>query len=482
MAGSTPGARAFRGRPTRPSRGNCACSDRSRALLAVPTYQSFRVGVSTAHLEPHRLDRLADWSHGWPGRRRRPHGRFRGPLRRSSDARVLAGVCGGISEATGIDVTLVRIGFVLLSVGSGIGFPVYALAWLLLPLQGENSTIFTRAITDRRGIRLVIATIPLFIVVQVLADGLHMGYLGSISWPVFLALGVAILIRRNASDGERVWINSDLVPMLSGDRQHRAGRWSGVSGPASCPGDRRRAHPDRGARDPRPLASGPAGVLLVIAAIVVVFAPWWLSLVRDLMSERQARARAEERAEMAAHVHDSVLQTLALIQRGADDPQQVVRLARAQERDLRSWLFEGRAPGGIGKEVIDPGRGDRPHPTPGRSRPWDHRPGGDGRRLSARRRDASAARRLPRGHRQCGEVVGGVAGLDLLRSRRWIGHGLRPRPGPRVRPGDRPRDRQGIASSICARMARFGGSATIRSAPGEGAEVELSMPRHELVS
>ena len=97
--------------------------------------------------------------------------------------------------------------------------------------------------------------------------------------------------------------------------------------------------------------------VLVVAAIVVVFGPWWISLVRDLMSERQARALAEERAQMAAHVHDSVLQTLALIQRSADDPQHVVRLARAQERELRSWLFEGRPPGTDRRGGDHPGRG-----------------------------------------------------------------------------------------------------------------------------
>ena len=87
------------------------------------------------------------------------------------------------------------------------------------------------------------------------------------------------------------------------------------------------------------------GFVLVAAAIVVLLGPWWLRIARDLLFERQARARAEERADMAARVHDSVLQTLALIQRSADDPQTVVQLARAQERELRSWLFEGRAPG-----------------------------------------------------------------------------------------------------------------------------------------
>ena len=264
---------------------------------------------------------------------------------------MLAGVCGGISQATGIDVTLVRIGFVLLSLGSGVGVLVYALAWLLLPLQGETTTIFSRAVTDRRGIRLVIAIIPALVVVQIVAAALHIGYLGSFSWPVFLAAGGAILIRRNASEAERVWINDDLMPMLhtGADRHTRRtlivrvalGIVLGVGGLLVL----MLGHPSSAAL--RPVG----GALLVIAAIVVVFGPWWLSLVRDLISERQARAMAEERSQMAAHVHDSVLQTLALIQRSADDPQHVVRLARAQERELRSWLFEGRPPGTVGEEA-----------------------------------------------------------------------------------------------------------------------------------
>ncbi len=98
-----------------------------------------------------------------------------------------------------------------------------------------------------------------------------------------------------------------------------------------------------------------AGVLVVIAAIAVVLGPWWLRIARDLVVERQARARAEERADMATRVHDSVLQTLALIQRRAEDPQQVVQLARAQERELRAWLFDGRAPGSLEA---------RPRPSP----------------------------------------------------------------------------------------------------------------------
>src|SRR2546430_3461419 len=95
-----------------------------------------------------------------------------------------------------------------------------------------------------------------------------------------------------------------------------------------------------------------AGVALLMSAIVVLLGPWWLRIARDLVVERQARVRAEERADIATRVHDSVLQTLALIQRRADQPQQVVALARAQERELRSWLFDGRPPGSIGDQAM----------------------------------------------------------------------------------------------------------------------------------
>jgi signal transduction histidine kinase len=390
-------------------------------------------------------------------------------------------VCGGLSLATGIDVTIVRIGFVLLTLGSGIGIPLYALAWLLIPLQGETTTIFTRSLNDRRGLRLVIALIPILVAVQLVADELHIGFLTSFTWPVFLALGVAILIRRNASEGERLWINDDLLPVLrQGDDHHP--RWSlvlriavgvaiGVGGLLVLI----LGHTSRAAL--RPVG----GALLVIAAIVVIFGPWWLSLLRDLMSERQARALAEERAQMAAHVHDSVLQTLALIQRSADDPRHVVQLARAQERELRSWLFEGRPPGAIGQAASTVSEGV-----------------------------AMIQRQIEADHGVTVQVVvvgdcpldeGLRALLDASReatvnSAKWSGSSqvslyaeverecvmvfVRDR-GQGFDPEAVPHDRQGIAQSIRGRMTRFGGSVVIRSAPGDGAEVELSMPRRERV-
>jgi signal transduction histidine kinase len=393
----------------------------------------------------------------------------------------VAGVCAGLSQATGIDATLIRIGFVLLTLTSGIGIAVYALAWLLLPLEGEATSIFTRSLNDRRGIRLVIALIPVLVVAQFIADEVHIGFLASFTWPAFLALGVIILIRRNASEGERLWINDDLVPMLySGGIHHprrtlvtriAVGVIIGVGGLFVLV----LGHPS--GTGLRPVG----GALLLMAAIVVIFGPWWLSLIRDLMAERQARALAEERAQMAAHVHDSVLQTLALIQRSADDPQQVVRLARAQERELRSWLFEGRPPGAIGQaaSTVTEGIGmiqrqiEADHGVTVQVVVVGECALDEGLRAlldASREATVNSARWSGASQVSLYAEVGEECVMVFVRDR-----------GRGFDPGSVPDDRQGIAQSIRARMARFGGSAVIRSAPGDGAEVQLSMPRRERV-
>src|SRR5699024_5271481 len=84
-------------------------------------------------------------------------------------------------------------------------------------------------------------------------------------------------------------------------------------------------------------------VLTTLGGAVVLTVPWWMRLARDLSQERAGRIRSQERAEIAAHLHDSVLQTLTLIQKQADAPREVRRLARGQERELRHWLY---GPGG----------------------------------------------------------------------------------------------------------------------------------------
>jgi signal transduction histidine kinase len=390
-------------------------------------------------------------------------------------------VCGGLSDVVGIDVTLIRIAFVLLSLGTGIGVLAYALAWLFVPLSSESTTIFSRAVGDRRGIRLVVAIIPFLVLVQIMAGALHLGWLGSFSWPLFLAAGCFILIGRNASGDERVWINDDLVPMLRMGNERQT-RWTlvlriGVGSVLAAVGLAVLFVLRHSGSELGPIV----GVLLVVAAIVVVFGPWWLSLVRDLMAERQARARAEERAEMAAHVHDSVLQTLALIQRSADDPSHVVRLARAQERELRSWLFEGRPPGTIGDEATTLAEGIG---LIQRQIEADHRisvqvvvvgdcPLDDGLRAlldACREATVNAAKWSGAGEVSLYAEVECAAVMVFVRDR-----------GVGFDPDLVPDGRQGISRSIRSRMAHVGGTAVIRSAPGAGAEVELSMARRELV-
>ena len=149
------------------------------------------------------------------------------------------------------------------------------------------------------------------------------------------------------------------------------------------------------------------------AAFVLLLGPWWLRIARDLVLERQARARAEERADFAAHMHDSVLQTLALIQRRAEDPQAVVQLARAQERELRSWLFEGRAPGDIDASSFAEGVRQIQRDVEARHGvPVEIVTVGG---LPARRAPGRAARRDPGGDRERGQVVGSRRDLGIRR-------------------------------------------------------------------
>ena len=147
--------------------------------------------------------------------------------------------------------------------------------------------------------------------------------------------------------------------------------------------------------------NGFAATLVILVGVVAGDAPIWRRLLASRAEERTARIRSEERAAVAAHLHDSVLQTLALIQRHADEPQAVARLARSQERELRAWLYE---PAGVRRAA--PGRGWSPAWSPrwrpttsSSSTPWSwRRPGG--------RRARRARRRHPGGPGQRREALG----------------------------------------------------------------------------
>src|SRR5260370_18419626 len=219
------------------------------------------------------------------------------------------------------------------------------------------------------------------------------------------------------------------------------------------------------------------GLTLVIAAIVVVLAPWWLRIARDLVVERQARVRAEERADMAAQVHDSVLQTLALIQRRAGEPQQVIQLARAQERELRAWLFDGRAPGSIDRQGMTFAAGVRliQQEVEAQHRVaveavtvGDCELDDDLSALLAAAREATINAVKWSG----AEVVSIFAEVEPAEVSLFV----RDR-GRGFDPESVPGDRKGRAESVHARMARRAGSAAVRRAHGAGTEGSLTMPR-----
>jgi signal transduction histidine kinase len=386
----------------------------------------------------------------------------------------VGGVAAGLAARTGFDVTVVRIAFVLTTLVSGIGVAVYVLAWLLVPMTGEDSTIAGQVMADRRGIALAAGVASLLTGVLVIASVLGAGRFGIAAWPLVVAVAGLTLIWRNAPADERDLLRRLAGPPLGVASGGGRSRWvRGLVAAAAATAGLVALLSGRDGALLRPLG----GVVLLVAAIVVVLGPWWLRIARDLVMERQARARAEERAEIAARVHDSVLQTLALIQRRAGEPQQVIGLARAQERELRSWLFEGQAPGPAGSLATTVAAGVRLIQQEVEARHGvavevvlvgDCALDDDLRAVLAAAREAAVNAVTWSG----ASVVSLFAEVEPAHVSVFV----RDR-GRGFDPAAVPADRKGLAESIHARMTRHGGTATIRTAPGEGTEVTLTMPR-----
>lgn len=222
--------------------------------------------------------------------------------------------------------------------------------------------------------------------------------------------------------------------------------------------------------------TGLRGILLLAGMVFVAVAasaPWWLRLARERDRERQARIRSEERAEVAAHLHDSVLQTLSLIQRNADDPQTMLTLARRQERELRNWLDPDRA-SRIGESIR--GRLDQMATdveelhgvtvevvTAGDCLVDD----GIAAALDAAREATVNAAKHSGADRI--DVYAEVSDDLVEFFIRDAGCGF-------VR-HEIDADRRGVTESIIGRMERAGGTAKITSDPGDGTEVEISIAR-----
>jgi signal transduction histidine kinase len=397
-------------------------------------------------------------------------------LRRARDDRLVSGVASGLAARTGLDVAVVRTVFVVATVAGGFGAAAYVLAWLLVPAAGEESNIASRAVTDRRGIALAAGLASLLVVLLLIASVLGASWLGNLAWPLVITVAGLVLIWRNAPADEQAALRRLAEPLLGLSADNRRS-WPvlrvSVASLLLIGGLLIVLFGRKGRASLYPLESA----VLVLAAIVVVLGPWWLRIARDLVVERQARARAEERADMAARVHDSVLQTLALIQRRADEPQQVIQLARAQERELRSWLFDGRAPGSVDDQGMTVAAGVRliQHEVEAQHliaveavTVGDCELDDDLSALLAAAREATVNAAKWSG----ADVVSLFAEVEPTSVSLFV----RDR-GRGFDPDGVPEDRKGLAESIHARMVRRGGSATVRSAPGEGTEVSLTMPR-----
>jgi signal transduction histidine kinase/phage shock protein PspC (stress-responsive transcriptional regulator) len=401
-----------------------------------------------------------------------------GPLRRSRDDRLIGGVASGLARKIGVDPTVVRLGFVVGSLMSGFGVAVYIGAWLLVPAEGHDDTLAARTVHDRRGIAVALSFIPILVVLSFLSSALRVSWIGTAAIPLCLGAAGFILVWRNVDDDERVRLQRAFGPVVR--LGSRKGTWRALAvriflGVLLVAGGVSALTVGTNRLVLLPLA----GVFLVVAGAVVVFGPWWLQVVRDLIDERQARALAEERADIAARVHDSVLQTLALIQRRSDQPQQVMKLARAQERELRSWLFEGRVPGPsdgedtmlgeaigrIQREVESVHEVSVETVEVGDCALDDHL-----RALVEAGREATVNAAKWSGAQ--------VVSLFVEVERDKVTMFVRDR-GKGFEPSDVATDRRGVAESIYGRMARHGGQADVRSTPGVGTEVFLEMPRSE---
>jgi signal transduction histidine kinase len=210
--------------------------------------------------------------------------------------------------------------------------------------------------------------------------------------------------------------------------------------------------------------------VVVAAGLLLILAPFWLRLVRGLTAERAERIRSQERAEVAAHLHDSVLQTLALVQKRADDPRAVATLARRQERELRSWL-SGAPEARPDERLADALRAAGAEVEEAHGLPVEVVTVGD-RDLDDRGRALVAAAReaLANAARHAGSDAPIALYAEMIDGRAEVF--VRDR-GKGFDPATVPEDRRGMRESIMGRMARHGGRAAVHSRPGQGTEVEL---------
>lgn len=398
-------------------------------------------------------------------------------VRRVPDGRLLGGVAAGVAEHLGLPVLHVRVAFAVLAGLGGFGVALYGALWVFVPVVDDEEAAGLAA-ASRTGWR------PL--------RAMRRGDVGQLVALGALALGLVLLLTRFGwgppprllfpllivgAGLALIWAQADVTER---SRLARATRW-GVGGGS------------RWLTAARVVGgvllvgvglltlvvghSGPSTVtdtLLLLSAVVVgvglVIGPFLWRLVQQVDAERREKLLSQQQADVAAHLHDSVLQTLALIQRQAEDPRAVVALARAQERDLRAWLYEDpAAPTSSLRAALEQAAAEveTMHGVP-----VEVVLVGD----AALDDDLAALVRATREAMLNAARHSGAPSVDVYAEveGRQVDVFVRDR-GRGFVLDDVPIDRLGLRGSVIGRVERHGGRATVKSSPGGGTEVHLSM-------
>jgi len=394
---------------------------------------------------------------------------------RPAGKRMIGGVAQGLADHLGVPVIWVRVAFVIATWLNFAGIIAYAVFWRLLPIAEAAPTSPGLAAATRRGLRtsqqangtavldgLQTAALLAFgggviLLMNVLGWGLG----GPLFVPILAAVAGIALIWRQADDARwsrwvvgtsgweaitRLALGGLLLALALAYFVARSGGVAVAADVASA-------------------------IAVAIVGLALLLGPWIYRLTSDLTAERRERIRSQERADVAAHLHDSVLQTLALLQKNAADPAAVATLARRQERELRDWLYGEAAPredslrGALSADALDietmhqvaievVGVGDTAMDDDVRAMC-----------LAAREAMANAAKHSGAGRVDVYTEVSATAAEVFVRDR-GAGFDL----------SGVAADRMGVRGSIVDRMRRHGGTATVRSGPDEGTEVRLNLP------
>ena len=386
---------------------------------------------------------------------------------------MVGGVARGLAEHLSVDVLWVRVALVVATWFDGLGLLVYAALWRLLP-QAVDTSAASAPPRSRTDALQLVGLLAVGVGVFVLLERIGWGPGGRVLWPASVAMVGVALVWRQADEAQRQrWTSGSpdlpVVGLLLG-AGGRAGLVRLVAGVVLV--GVAVSLLVAGTSGLSTLGPVLAAAVLAVLGLALMLGPWISRLARDLAAERGERIRSQERADVAAHLHDSVLQTLALLQRNADDPRAVARLARRQERELRDWLYAGDPSGGQTLRAVmlaAAAEVEERHDVTCEVVCVGDVPLDD----STRALVAAAGEAMVNGAKHAG--VGAVdvyvevseASVDVfVRDRGIVFHS-----------DAVPEDRLGVRRSIIERMQRHGGTAELLSAPGEGTEVRLRMPR-----